>query len=40
MEKLAKKILELVGGKENINSVTHCAARLRFRLVNTKLAKL
>lgn len=38
MEELAKKILELVGGKENINSVTHCATRLRFRLVNTKLA--
>lgn len=28
----AKKILELVGGKENVASVTHCATRLRIRL--------
>lgn len=28
----AAKILELVGGKENVNSVTHCATRLRIRL--------
>lgn len=31
-EKLAKEILENVGGKENINSLTHCVTRLRFRL--------
>lgn len=31
-EKLAKEILENVGGKENINSLTHCITRLRFRL--------
>ena len=31
-ENLAKEILENVGGKENINSLTHCITRLRFRL--------
>lgn len=28
----AKKIVELVGGEENINSLVHCATRLRFEL--------
>lgn len=28
----AKKLLNLVGGKENINSVAHCATRMRFVL--------
>ena len=31
-ENLAKEILENVGRKENINSLTHCVTRLRFRL--------
>ena len=31
-ENLAKEILENVGGKKNINSLTHCVTRLRFRL--------
>lgn len=31
-ENLAKEILENVGEKENINSLTHCVTRLRFRL--------
>ena len=31
-ESLAKEILANVGGKENINSLTHCVTRLRFRL--------
>lgn len=31
-ENLTKEILENVGGKENINSLTHCVTRLRFRL--------
>ena len=31
-ENLAKEILENVGGNENINSLTHCVTRLRFRL--------
>jgi PTS system beta-glucosides-specific IIC component len=29
---LASKIVENVGGKENINSLTHCITRLRFKL--------
>ncbi|MCM3112427.1 beta-glucoside-specific PTS transporter subunit IIABC [Lederbergia lenta] len=29
---LAKKIIENIGGKENINSLTHCVTRLRFKL--------
>lgn len=28
----AKKLLELIGGKENIKSVTHCVTRMRFVL--------
>ena len=31
-EQLAKDILENVGGKENVNSLTHCVTRLRFKL--------
>lgn len=31
-EKLAKEILQLVGGEENVNSLVHCATRLRFGL--------
>ncbi|MGX4670489.1 beta-glucoside-specific PTS transporter subunit IIABC [Cerasibacillus sp. JNUCC 74] len=31
-EKLAKAIIENVGGKENVNSVVHCITRLRFKL--------
>lgn len=34
------KILELVGGKENVNSVTHCATRLRIRLKDESLDTL
>lgn len=29
---LAQKIVDNVGGKENINSLTHCITRLRFKL--------
>lgn len=32
MKELALRILENVGGKENVNSVTHCMTRLRFLL--------
>lgn len=35
---LAKKIVELVGGKENINEVYHCVTRLRFKLVDEQKA--
>lgn len=31
-EQLAKDIIKNVGGKSNINSVTHCITRLRFKL--------
>lgn len=31
---LAEKIVANVGGKENINSLTHCITRLRFKLKN------
>lgn len=30
----AKKLLELVGGRENINAVTHCITRMRFALAD------
>ncbi|MEH7548656.1 beta-glucoside-specific PTS transporter subunit IIABC [Neobacillus vireti] len=36
---LTKDILELVGGKENINSVFHCVTRLRFKLKDEKISK-
>ncbi|MCM3699678.1 beta-glucoside-specific PTS transporter subunit IIABC [Paenibacillus macerans] len=36
--KLAKEILHLVGGKENVQSLTHCATRLRFVLNNNERA--
>ncbi|WP_312687857.1 PTS beta-glucoside transporter subunit IIABC [Kosakonia sp.] len=35
---LAKEILSHVGGKENINSLVHCATRLRFKLKETQKA--
>lgn len=31
-KELAKEILELVGGEQNVNSAVHCATRLRFKL--------
>ena len=36
----AKKLLELVGGKGNITSVTHCATRMRFALVDESKANV
>jgi PTS system beta-glucosides-specific IIC component len=38
-EQLAKDIIEKVGGKENINSVSHCVTRLRFKLKDEGIAK-
>ena len=29
---LARIIIQNVGGKQNINSITHCITRLRFKL--------
>ena len=43
-EKLAKDIIANVGGKENVNRITHCITRLRFKLkdeskANTEILK-
>lgn len=37
-DNLAKTIIQDVGGKDNINSVVHCATRLRFKLKDKKKA--
>lgn len=37
-QKLAKDILDGVGGKENVNAVWHCATRLRFKLEDANAA--
>ncbi|MGX7153488.1 PTS transporter subunit EIIC [Enterococcus sulfureus] len=37
-EKMAKVILENVGGPENISNMTHCATRLRLNLKDSSLA--
>lgn len=36
----AKKMLELIGGRENISAVTHCATRMRFALVDPEKADI
>lgn len=36
---LAKQVVELVGGKENVQSLTHCVTRLRFVLKDEEVAK-
>lgn len=38
-QKLAKEILEKVGGEQNISSLTHCATRLRFNLKDENKAQ-
>ncbi|MDD9149989.1 MULTISPECIES: beta-glucoside-specific PTS transporter subunit IIABC [unclassified Sporolactobacillus] len=38
-QKLANKILEDVGGKQNVRSLIHCVTRLRFRLKDKSKAK-
>lgn len=37
-DELARQIIQYVGGKENIASVTHCATRLRFKLHDVEKA--
>ncbi len=37
-KKLAEEILDDVGGKENVNSLVHCATRLRFQLKDSSKA--
>ena len=39
-EKEAKDLLEYVGGKKNINAVSHCVTRMRFVLVDSKKADI
>ena len=39
-EKDAKDLLKLIGGKENINAVTHCATRMRFALKDSSKAQV
>lgn len=36
---LGKKLIQLVGGTENIKQLTHCATRLRFEFYNRELVK-
>lgn len=37
-KQLAEEILDDVGGKENVNSLVHCATRLRFQLKDSSIA--
>lgn len=39
LEKEAKELLTLVGGKDNVNQLVHCATRLRFELKDESLAQ-
>lgn len=39
LEFLSKEILKLIGGKENVLDLSHCATRLRFKLKDSNLAK-
>lgn len=38
-QELANKIVQLVGGKENVTGLVHCATRLRFNLKDESLAQ-
>ena len=39
-QKISEELLTLIGGKENIQGVAHCATRLRIVLVDNSLADL
>ncbi|WPC74322.1 beta-glucoside-specific PTS transporter subunit IIABC [Vibrio porteresiae] len=39
-DELAKEIVEKVGGADNVNSVIHCATRLRFQLKDMSLGQV
>ncbi|MDF2474023.1 MAG: system beta-glucoside-specific component, Glc family system [Anaerocolumna sp.] len=36
-DELARIIVQNVGGKDNINSLTHCITRLRFKLIDESI---
>lgn len=36
---VAKEIVDKIGGKENVNSLTHCITRLRFKLKDESIAQ-
>ncbi|MDH6364993.1 PTS system beta-glucosides-specific IIC component [Enterococcus sp. PF1-24] len=38
-QEIAKRVLDLVGGEGNVNSVVHCATRLRFNLKDENIAE-
>ena len=38
-DKLSKEIISMVGGKENIINLIHCATRLRFTLRDESIAE-
>ncbi|MFM2487817.1 PTS transporter subunit EIIB [Enterococcus avium] len=35
---LAKQLLKLMGGSENVQSITHCATRLRPQFIDRKFS--
>ena len=39
-KQIAKEVIEALGGRENVNSVAHCATRLRIVLKDNSLADL
>lgn len=39
-EELSDKIVDLVGGKDNVSFLTHCVTRLRFNLKDKSLAQI
>lgn len=36
-KKVAEEVVNAIGGKENVTSLTHCITRLRFKLKNTEI---
>lgn len=38
-KKVAEEVVKAIGGKENVNSLTHCVTRLRFKLKDEQMPK-
>lgn len=36
-KKVAEEVVKAIGGKENVNSLTHCVTRLRFKLKDEQI---